>query len=240
MLNVLFDLDSTLTDPREGIVACLKYALLGLGHNCPSDLDLARFIGPPLQESFAVLLHSTDPKQINAAVELYRQRFSSKGMLENSVYPGIHSALTTLRGHPLPFVTTSKPRVFAERIGEHFGLKEYFCAIYGSELDGTRSDKSDLVAHVLKAESLSPHSTVMVGDRAHDIVGAKAHGVFPIGVLWGYGSYDELVAAGATTLCEQPEMLAKILLSNSKLNPRSQGSASHCEHRNFIGGKNDK
>jgi phosphoglycolate phosphatase len=240
MLNVLFDLDSTLTDPREGIVACLKYALLGLGHNCPSDLDLARFIGPPLQESFAVLLHSTDPKQINAAVELYRQRFSSKGMLENSVYPGIHSALTTLRGHALPFVTTSKPRVFAERIGEHFGLKEYFCAIYGSELDGTRSDKSDLVAHVLKAESLSPHSTVMVGDRAHDIVGAKAHGVFPIGVLWGYGSYDELVAAGATTLCEQPEMLAKILLSNSKLNPRSQGSASHCEHRNFIGGKNDK
>ena len=227
MLNVLFDLDGTLTDPREGIVACLKYALLGLGHNCPSDLDLARFIGPPLQESFAVLLHSTDPKQINAAVELYRQRFSSKGRLENSVYPGIHSALTTLRGHALLFVTTSKPRVFAERIGEHFGLKEYFCAIYGS-------------AHVLKAESLSPHSTVMVGDRAHDIVGAKAHGVFPIGVLWGYGSYDELVAAGATTLCEQPEMLAKILLSNSKLNPRSQGSASHCEHRNFIGGKNDK
>ena len=142
MLNVLFDLDSTLTDPREGIVACLKYALLGLGHNCPSDLDLARFIGPPLQESFAVLLHSTDPKQINAAVELYRQRFSSKGMLENSVYPGIHSALTTLRGHALPFVTTSKPRVFAERIGEHFGLKEYFCAIYGSELDGTGSTKA--------------------------------------------------------------------------------------------------
>jgi len=82
-------------------------------------------------------------------------------------------------------------------------------------------DKGDLIAHVLKAESLSPHSTVMVGDRAHDIVGAKAHGVFPIGVLWGYGSYDELIAAGATTLCEQPEMLDKILLSNSKLNPRS-------------------
>ena len=239
-MNVLFDLDGTLTDPREGIVACLKYALLGLGHNCPSDLDLARFIGPPLQEGFAVLLHSTDPKQINAAVELYRQRFSSKGMLENSVYPGIHSALTTLQARgALLFVTTSKPRVFAERIVEHFGLKEYFYAIYGSELDGTRSNKVDLVAHVLKAESLSPHSTAMVGDRAHDIVGAKAHGVFPIGVLWGYGSYDELVAAGATTLCEQPEMLAKILLSNSNLNPRSQGSTSHCEQRNFIGGKND-
>jgi phosphoglycolate phosphatase len=186
MLNVLFDLDGTLTGPREGIVACLKYALQGLGHNCPSNLDPARFIGPPLQESFAVLLHSTDPKQINAAVELYRQRFSSKGMFENTIYSGIHSALTTVRGRgALLFVTTSKPRVFAERIVEHFRLKEYFCAIYGSELDGTRSDKGDLVAHVRKAESLSPHATVMLGDRAHDIVGAKVHGVFPFGVLWG-------------------------------------------------------
>ncbi len=223
MVNVLFDLDGTLTDPREGIVACLKYALLGLGHNCPSDLDLARFIGPPLQESFAVLLHTTDRKQINAAVELYRQRFSSKGILENTVYPGIHSALITLRGRgALLFVTTSKPRVFAERIVEHFGLKEYFCAVYGSELDGTRSDKGDLIAHVLQAESLSPHSTVMVGDRAHDIVGAKAHGVFPIGVLWGYGSSDELIAAGATTLCAKPETLDNMLLSNSNLNPGPQ------------------
>jgi phosphoglycolate phosphatase len=240
MLNVLFDLDGTLTDPREGIVACLKYALLGLGHNYPSDLDLALFIGPPLQESFAALLHSTDPKQINAAVELYRQRFTSKGILENTVYPGIHAALTTLQERgALLFVATSKPRVFAERIVEHFGLKKHFCAVYGGELDGARSDKG-LIAYVLKADSLSPDSTVMVGDRAHDIMGAKAQGVFPVGVLWGYGSYDELIAAGATTLCEQPEMLDEILLSNSKLNPRSQGSASHCEHRNFIGGKNDK
>jgi phosphoglycolate phosphatase len=223
MVNVLFDLDGTLTDPREGIVACLKYALLGLGHDCPSDLDLARFIGPPLKESFAVLLHTADRKQINAAVELYRQRFSSKGMLENTVYPGIHSALTTLRGRgALLFVTTSKPRVFAERIVEHFGLKEYFCTVYGSELDGTRSDKGELIAHVLQAESLSPHSTVMVGDRAHDIVSAKAHGVFPIGVLWGYGSSDELIAAGATTLCAKPETLDNMLLSNSNLNPRFQ------------------
>ena len=222
-MNVLFDLDGTLTDPREGIVACLKYALLGLGHDCPSDLDLARFIGPPLKESFAVLLHTADRKQINAAVELYRQRFSSKGMLDNTVYPGIHSALTTLRGRgALLFVTTSKPRVFAERIVEHFGLKEYFCAVYGSELDGTRSDKGELIAHVLQAESLSPHSTVMVGDRAHDILGAKAHAVFPIGVLWGYGSSDELIAAGATTLCAKPETLDNMLLSNSNLNPRSQ------------------
>ena len=120
------------------------------------------------------------------------------------------------------FVTTSKPRVFAERIVEHFGLKEYFCAVYGSELDGTRSDKGHLIANVLQAESLSPHSTLMVGDRAHDVVGAKVHGVFPIGVLWGYGSSDELIGAGATTLCAKPETLDNMLLSNSNLNPRSQ------------------
>jgi phosphoglycolate phosphatase len=215
-LHVLFDLDGTLTDPREGIVRCLKYALLSLGQNCPPDLELARFIGPPLQESFGTLLKSTDTKRISAAVDLYRQRFSSMGILENAVYPSIYAALTTLqeRGARL-FVTTSKPRVFAERIVEQFGLQKYFCNVYGSELDGARSNKSDLIAHVLKAESLSPHSTVMVGDRAHDILGARAQGVFPVGVLWGYGSYDELVAAGATTLCERPEALDKILLSIS-------------------------
>lgn len=221
MVNVLFDLDGTLTDPREGIVHCLKHALLGLGHNCPSDLELARFIGPPLHETFEVLLQHTDPRQINAAVDLYRQRFSSKGMLENTVYPGIHAALTTLQNRgALLFVATSKPRVFAERIVEYFGLQKYFRTVYGSELDGTRSHKSHLIAHVLKAESLSPDSTVMVGDRAYDILGAKAQGVFPVGVLWGYGSYDELVAAGATTLCEQPEALDNILLSHVSLSSK--------------------
>lgn len=213
----------------------------GSGPQLPFRFRSGPFHRAAIQESFAALLHSTDPKQINAAVELYRQRFTSKGILENTVYPGIHAALTTLQERgALLFVATSKPRVFAERIVEHFGLKKHFCAVYGGELDGARSDKGDLIAYVLKADSLSPDSTVMVGDRAHDIMGAKAQGVFPVGVLWGYGSYDELIAAGATTLCEQPEMLDEILLSNSKLNPRSQGSASHCEHRNFIGGKNDK
>lgn len=183
-MNVIFDLDGTLTDPREGIVGCLKYALLGLGHNCPADLELARFIGPPLQESFRVLLQSTDPREINAAVELYRQRFSSKGMLENTVYPGIHAALTLLQGRGARlFVATSKPRVFALRIVEYFGLQKYFYAVYGSELDGIRSGKSDLIAHVVEAEFLSSRSTVMVGDRAHDILGAKAQGVFPVGAM---------------------------------------------------------
>ena len=227
MVNVLFDLDGTLTDPREGIVACLKHALLRLGRTCPADSELARFIGPPLQEIFGTLLGSTDPKDIDSAVTLYRQRFSSTGMFENSVYPGIHSALTTLRGSGAAlFVATSKPQIFAQRIVEHFGLMDYFSAVYGSELDGTHSNKSDLIAHVLKSESLSPHATAMVGDRAYDIVGAKAHGVFPIGVLWGYGSYDELIAAGATALCAQPALLKDIVLSNFDLKRQCQAGAS--------------
>ena len=148
-------------------------------------------------------------------------------MFENSVYPGIHSALTALRGSGAAlFVATSKPQVFAKRIMEHFGLMDYFSAVYGSELDGTRSNKSDLIAHVLKSESLSPNETAMVGDRAHDIVGANAHGVFPIGVLWGYGSYDELIAAGATTLCTQPALLNDIVLSNFDLKRQCQASLS--------------
>src|SRR5262244_2643320 len=217
MVNVLFDLDGTLTDPREGIVACLKHALLRLGRTCPADSELARFIGPPLQEIFGTLLGSTDSKDIDSAVTLYRQRFSSTGMFENIVYPGIHSALTTLRrsGATL-FVATSKPQIFAQRIVEHFGLMDYFRAVYGSELDGTHSNKSDLIAHVLKSESLSPHATA--------IVGAKTHGVFPIGVLWGYGSYDELIAAGATALCAQPPLLNDILLSNFDLKRSCQAS----------------
>jgi phosphoglycolate phosphatase len=221
IVNVLFDLDGTLTNPREGIVACLKYALTGMGHSCPSDSELEQFIGPPLHESLAILLGSADAKQIDAALKLFRQRFSTQGMFENTLYPGIDSALTTLRGRgAVLFVATSKPQIFAERIVEHFGLKDYFRAVYGSELDGTRSDKSDLIEHILKAESLSSQSTFMVGDRAHDIVGAKTHGVFSLGVLWGYGSYDELVTAGATVLCEKPAMLDRILSSRG-LNPAS-------------------
>jgi phosphoglycolate phosphatase len=223
VVNILFDLDGTLTDPREGIVACFKHALVGLGHNCPSDSELERYIGPPLQESFAVLLGSADSVQISTAVELYRQRFLAKGMFENAVYPGVHSALAQLQalGAAL-YISTSKPRVFAERIVQHFGLESYFRAIYGSELDGTRSNKCDLIAHLLRTEEISSHSAFMVGDRAHDVLGATANGVFPIGALWGYGSRDELIAAGATVLCEQPTLLGEVLSSNARGQARAQ------------------
>lgn len=217
-MNVLLDLDGTLTDPREGIVGCIKYALNELAHSCPGDSELARYIGPPLQETFSTLLSSSDPARINTAIALYRERFAVTGMFENAVYPGIAEALSDLRelGAVL-YVATSKPQVYAVKIVEHFGLHEFFRAVYGSELDGTRSNKADLIAHILKTEALSPGSTCMVGDRLHDVIGAKANSVFPVGVLWGYGSRDELVAAGAAALCESPATLQSVLRYNSVL-----------------------
>jgi phosphoglycolate phosphatase len=212
---VFFDLDGTLTDPREGIVRCLKHALQGLGVPSPTDKDLEQYIGPPLHANFASLLNSTDAELIGQAVALYRRRFAATGMYENAVYPGIENALLMLQAHDvLLYVVTSKPTVFAKQILAHFGLSRFFQNIYGSELDGTRSDKQELIAHVLAEESIAARNTVMVGDRKHDVRGAITNGVLPLGVLWGYGSRQELAQAGASFLCESPGTLVEILSSN--------------------------
>jgi phosphoglycolate phosphatase len=211
---VFFDLDGTLTDPREGIVRCLQYALQSLGYPSPSDSQLERYIGPPLHESFASLLHSSDGELIGQAVTQYRRRFASTGMFENAVYPGIENTLIALQAQPaVLYVVTSKPTVFAMQILEHFGLKRFFRHVYGSELDGTRSHKAELIAHVLAEESIPASGAVMVGDREHDIKGACTNGVTAVGVLWGYGSRQELTQAGASWLCERPEFLIQVLSS---------------------------
>jgi len=213
-VNVLFDLDGTLTDPRQGILACFKHALEALHVDPPADRELEGFIGPPLHESFARLFGPNKQAMVKEAVALYRERFAVKGMFENSVYPGMVEALTQLAGRGAWLsVATVKPTVFAERIVEHFGLGEFFHRIYGSELDGTNSEKAHLLAHLLKAESLSPTGTIMIGDRAQDVLAAKANGILPIGVLWGYGSREELLEAGARGLCEEPRMIVDIVSS---------------------------
>ena len=206
--SILFDLDGTISDPREGIVRCFQYALAKLGHPMPREEQLLCYIGPPLYESFATLLNSNDEALVGRAVELYRERFVVKGMFENSVYPEITELLARLRAndHQL-YIVTTKPTIFARKILEHFGLAAHFLNTYGSEFDGTRADKCDLIAHVLEKEDIDPSSAVMIGDREHDIKGALANGVFPIGVLWGYGSRRDLINAGATILCETPRSL---------------------------------
>ena len=202
-------------NPREGIVRCLKYALDALVYPSPSDEQLERYIGTPLRTIFVSLLKSKDDQLIEQAVALYRQRFASEGMFENTVYPGIENALATLSMYDVRlYVTSSKPTAFVAQIVEHFGLRRFFEHIYGSELDGTRTDKGELIAHVLAEESISASNAVMIGDREHDIKGALTNAVMPVGVLWGYGSREELTRAGATLLCERPEAMLELLSSN--------------------------
>jgi phosphoglycolate phosphatase len=206
--NVYIDLDGTLTDPFEGISNCIAYALEQLGHRPPAGDELRRFIGPPLLETFEGLLgRELAPR----ALEYYRERFSAIGWRENAVYPGIHAALADITGagHSC-FVATTKPHVFARRIVEHFELSPYFADVYGSELDGTRTDKTELLRFAQRDRS-SQRDSVMIGDRYHDVVGALGNGFRAIGVTWGYGTADELRSAGADCLADAPEQLAGLL-----------------------------
>ncbi|KRR29827.1 HAD family hydrolase [Bradyrhizobium retamae] len=200
---IYFDLDGTLTDPKPGITRSIQYALQRLDHpTIPTADELTWCIGPPLRSSFVKLLgdHAAD-----RAVTLYRERFSDIGLYENGVYDGIDEVLTALRasGHRL-FVATSKAHVFAERIIDHFGLRKHFDRVFGAELDGTRADKSHLLEYALKEVAVDPSKTLMIGDRSHDMVGAKNNGMKGIGVLYGYGSPAELIEAGAHHVCATP------------------------------------
>lgn len=207
-MNLLFDLDGTLTDPFIGITESIRFALVQLGRSAPAADDLRWCIGPPLKESFKQLLETEDATMAEAALDHYRARFGSVGLFENALYDGIPEVLTTLAacGHTL-FIATAKPRVFALRITDHFDLDKHFKAVYGSELDGTRSAKGDLIAHILQQEALPASETVMIGDRGYDMAGARHNGVTACGVLWGYGSRAELMAAGARLCLEEPAEL---------------------------------
>lgn len=210
--TLLFDLDGTLTDPRDGITRCICQALETLEMPCPSEEALLSWIGPPLQRSFREHLGEENAHLVPAAMSAYRERFVRVGMFENAVYPGITEALFALRhcGWTL-FVATAKPTVFAERILEHFGLRKHFTNVYGSELSGQHSDKGELIAHLLRSEGIAPDRATMIGDRAQDMLGARQNGVRALGVLWGYGSRTELEDAGAhQVFSEIPELVAAL------------------------------
>jgi phosphoglycolate phosphatase len=201
---IFFDLDGTLTDPKPGITRSIRYALQKLDHPAiPSEDELTWCIGPPLRASFVRLLGAET--SADHAVSLYRERFSDVGLFENAIYDGIDDVLTALgnSGHRL-FVATSKPHVFADRIIDHFGLRHHFERVFGSELDGTRVDKGDLLEYALNEAAVDPSRTLMIGDRSHDMVGARNNGMGAIGVLYGYGSKDELIGAGASYVCATP------------------------------------
>ena len=193
---LLFDLDGTLTDPYEGIASCLRFAMERMGRPLAADAECRRYIGPPIQSVFGALCGTDDESTIAAAVGFYRERFGPTGLYENRVYPGVPAMLERLARDRVLYVCTSKPAVYASRIVAHFELGGFFRAVYGSELDGARTDKAHLIAWLLEREGLAARTTAMIGDREHDAIGARANGVTPYGVLWGYGSEDELRTAG--------------------------------------------
>lgn len=202
-MQVLFDLDGTLTDPREGIVNCIRHALSALKIEIDEGIDLTSFIGPPLRDTFRTLC--ADDEIAETAVAVYRQRFSTIGLFENRLYDGIETCLQALVDAGVSnYVVTSKPTLYSRRIVEHFGLNEYFKVVYGSNLDGSLADKTQLIRHVIETENIAATDAVMIGDRKFDVIGANNHGMRCIGVLWGYGSERELRDAGALSLCRRP------------------------------------
>lgn len=208
---ILFDLDGTLTDPAEGIANSVMYALDKFGVK-EERSNLHRFIGPPLWSSFEKFYGFTKEKS-NEAVEYYREYFKEKGMFENLVYDGISELLKGLKNSgKIILVATSKPEAFAVQILKHFELYEYFEFAAGATLDGSRSQKADVIRYALESCNIAElNEVVMIGDREHDIIGAKIVGVDSIGVLYGYGGLDELKNTGANFIAEKVEDLEKIL-----------------------------
>jgi phosphoglycolate phosphatase len=209
---VLFDLDGTLTESGPGILSSVRYALERMGQPALDDEALRQFIGPPLLDSFRDLC-GFDAAQVTVAIAAYREYYGTDGQYENCVYDGIPELLSTLRdaGRTLA-VATSKAELYATSILDHFDLTGYFATIVGSELDGRRTGKADIITEALARLDRPAAGTVMVGDRSHDVRGAVAVGVRSIGVLWGYGDDAELVAAGADALAATPaELLGQLI-----------------------------
>lgn len=210
--TILFDLDGTLTDSSPGIINSILYSLNKLGIH-ESDTDkLRKFLGPPLVDSFKEYYNFSQEKA-ETAVEYYREYFSTKGLLENAVYNGVTELLEKLKelGKTL-IVATSKPEPFTNRILEHFDLMKYFDFVAGSNMDNTRCKKAEVISYALASCNIKELSdAVMIGDREHDIIGANKVGIDSIGVLYGYGDYDELHTAGATHIAENAEDILKII-----------------------------
>ncbi|MDZ4869652.1 MAG: HAD hydrolase-like protein [Alphaproteobacteria bacterium] len=212
--SVLLDLDGTLIDSQPGILASCLAALRALGHEPDETLDIRRFIGPPLEDVMHILLGSYGDDRVGEAVAAYRQHYGESGLLGSVPYPGIGKSLEDMKRSGLRiYLATSKRAVFASRILDHLKFATYFDGIYGSVPSGELDHKPELLAHIVSKHDLSPRHSLMVGDRRHDISGAHAVGMRGLGVLWGYGTREELETAGADHLADAPADLAHTVLT---------------------------
>jgi phosphoglycolate phosphatase len=211
---ILFDLDGTLTDPGQGITNSVAHALRKLGQTPPPRAELEAYIGPPLAGSFEERA-GLDRQTAELAVKYYREYFSVKGIFENELYGGIDNMLKDLKDAGATIsLATSKPTIYAKQILEHFEIDKYFDAVAGSELDGRRVKKAEVIDYALELLGINDRdSVVMVGDREHDIIGANKCGVASVGVTYGYGSHEELANSGAGHIVDSVEELTKYLLN---------------------------
>jgi phosphoglycolate phosphatase len=208
---VLLDLDGTLSDSRPGIEACFRFMLAELGHDPAVVGDVTWAVGPPIAVSVGSLLERYGDDRVDLGLTVYRARYSTTGLYECSVFPGILEMLEALRsaGRAL-CVATSKRKDFAERVVDYLGLRLYLPRVYGALPGGGLDDKKDLLAEILRVEGYAAASTVMVGDRFHDIHAAQANGLRSIGVLWGYGGKAELQEAGASVIVSSPSEIVAL------------------------------
>jgi len=212
--SVLLDLDGTLIDSQPGILASCVAAVRALGHEPNEIRDIQRIIGPPLEEIMQFLLQPYGDDRIGEAVLAFRQHYGEIGLLGSELYPGIGDSLRAMQQAGLRvYLATSKRAVFARRILDHLELAPYFDGIHGSVPSGELDHKPELLAHILSEHGISPERSLMVGDRRYDISGAHAVGMRGLGVLWGYGTRDELETAGADQLVESTADLARTVLS---------------------------
>lgn len=210
---ILFDLDGTLTDPMEGITRSAQHALKHFGIEVSDHTSLDFFIGPPLRDTFKQR-YGMSEEDADEAIRIFREYFEPKGIFENEIYEGIPRLLEhlTQAGRSL-ILATSKPVDFAERILEYFDIKDYFDFVAGSTMDERRADKEEVIGYALEeCQLIDLSELVMVGDRKYDIQAAKAFGIYTIGVLYGYGSKEELKKAGADCLVKTVDELEEVLL----------------------------
>ena len=210
--TVLFDLDGTLTDPGEGITKSVEYALKKFDIITQDRCELYKFIGPPLKDSF-MKYYGFSEEKAEQAIAYYREYFRDIGIFENEVYEGVEDMLRSLHADGKRLIlATSKPEEFAIRILEHFGLKKYFAVAAGASMDSSRSKKGDVIAYAISlCEDFNKDTAVMIGDREHDIIGAKENGLKSIGVLYGYGDENELKTAGADYIVSSPTDILNLI-----------------------------
>ncbi len=219
---ILFDLDGTLTDPKLGITSSVQYALRALGIEEPSLDKLEPFIGPPLTDSFREF-YGLEGERLATAIDKYRERFATQGIFENEIYPGIPQMLADLKAKDkILAIASSKPTLFVEQILEHFEIRKYFDHVVGSNMDGTRGTKEEVVEETLRqmlTVEMTPaqkrDAVAMVGDRKFDIEGASVHGITSVGVLFGYAPEGELEEAGADYIVNSVKSLQVLLTLQS-------------------------